>query len=147
MEMRASLIFAGVNLALSISLVRLIGPVGAPLGTACAGVLAAVLFLEAFRRQLAGRFDLDPVRPLVVPTVAAVFAGVTGYAALAATRFWALPAGRLGAVVELVATAVPFGMVYAAGVLRRSVLDDYDHRVARETWTIALSAIGRGANR
>ena len=147
MEMRASLIFAGANLTLSISLVQLFGPVGAPLGTACSGVLAAVLFLGAFRRQLAGRFDLDPVGPLVVPSVAALLAGVAGAAGLAATRFWSLPAGRPGAVVELIFASVPFTAVYLAGVLRASLLDEYDHRVVRETWTIALSAIGRGANR
>jgi O-antigen/teichoic acid export membrane protein len=147
MEMRASLVSAGVNIAASLALVRVFGAVGAPLGTACAGVLGSIVFLRAFRRKVAGRFDLDPIRPLVVPTVAAAFAGVSGFAGLALARMWSLPEGRPGAVIELTLAAVPFLCVYLAGVFRTSLLDDYDHRVARETWAIARTALGRPGQR
>jgi len=148
MEMRASLVSAGVNVALSFALVRAFGAAGAPLGTACAGVLGSIVFLDAFRRKVAGRFDLDPIRPFAVPAVAAAIAGAAGFAGLTSARLWSLPDGRPGAAIELVLAAVPFGCVYLAGVLRTSLLDDYDHRVARETWAIARAALGRsGAER
>lgn len=143
MEMKASLVLAAVNLALSIALVRRFGPVGAALGTACSGLLAGILFLGAFRRQIAGRFDLDPIRSLTVPTVAAVFAATAGLGGSLAARMWNLPGGRVGALVELVFVGVPFSLVYLAGVMRTSVLDEYDQRVARETWSIARAAFGR----
>ena len=143
MEMKASLVLAGVNLTLSIFLVRRFGPLGAPIGTACSGLLAAILFLGSFRRKIAGRFDLDPIRSLTVPTVAAAFAAAAGLGGLVAARMWDLPAGRTGALVEILCVAVPFGLVYMAGVMRTSVLDEYDQRVARETWAIARAAFGR----
>jgi O-antigen/teichoic acid export membrane protein len=147
MEMRASMVMAGANLLLSIGLVRWIGAVGAPLGSACAGLLGGGVFLALFRRGISNRFDLDPVRPIARPFLAAGLASAGALAGLCLARWLEVPGGRVGALAELVLAGVPFCAVYLAAVLRSSLLDEYDHRVARETWALASAPFRTGASR
>jgi len=143
MEMRASLLMAGLNVVLSLALVPILGPLGAPLGTCVAGIAGGLCFLVAFRKEVAGRFRLDPLRPLAAPAAAAAIAAIAGAAGLMSCAALQVQEGRAGDLARLAATAVPFLAVYLLALRKLSPIDALDRRVARETWLMARGSIGR----
>jgi O-antigen/teichoic acid export membrane protein len=136
MEMRASAVMAAANLILSIVLVHLLGSRGAPIGSAVAGISGGACFLFAFRRA-AGDYGFRPLAPLIRPAAAAIAAAAAAIACRYAASTLSLPEGRLGALAMLCAAGVPFVAVYALAVLRGGLIDEFDQRVVRETWSLA----------
>ncbi len=143
LEMRAGLLMAAANAALTFALVPLLGAVGAPIATCAAGLAGGLCFLALFRREVSASWGLDPLGPMIAPALSAALAAAGAAGGLFLLHLAAAPAGRGGALLEALASGVPFLALYAAGIFKGSLIDEYDQRLARETWTLARTALFR----
>ncbi|MEU6078411.1 oligosaccharide flippase family protein [Micromonospora sp. NPDC047074] len=143
LETRYVLLSVAINLALTVPLLMVVGPLGVPLSTALGVVVASVYFLAHFHRA-----TVRPVRPMVAvlwpPLVAAAVAGLATHALTAL-----LPdgQGRLGAALA-VTTRGGLTLVLAGTLL---VLCGYlgadDRSRLRSLAGTARSAVGPLAGR
>ncbi len=143
LEMKAGLIMAAANVALTFALIPLIGPVGAPIGSCAAGLAGGLCFLVFFMREVSAPWGLDPLGPMLAPAISAGVAALGGAGGALLLRAFVTPSGRMGALLEILASGIPFVVIYAAGIFKGSLIDEYDQRVARETWSVARAALSR----
>ena len=123
-QARQSAIQLAVNVASSLTLLVLIGPLGAPLGTSLALVVGAAVFAYSFH-SLLDLSSLDLFREAAgIPLVASLTAGASGY--LVASGITA--DDRLGALWSLTVNGLVFGIVYLAVCLRTALLSRADLR-------------------
>jgi hypothetical protein len=86
---------------------------------------------------------LSVLAPMRGPAIASALAGFTAWACGLGLAHMHTVDGRAGALLDLVATGLTFGAVYLLVVFRGRVLDEFDVRVARETWALARVQGGR----
>ena len=119
-----------LNLALNLTLVRLLGYRGLALGTAIAAIVNAALLYWLLSRRIGG---LDGRRLLGALGKIAVAAGLMGVAVLAVhhglERAWPQP-GSLAALARLTAS-IATGVVVVAVAARALRLDDWDAALGR----------------
>lgn len=112
-QMRAMLVQAAVNVALSTVLVLQYGFAGAVTGTAVATLFGAVLFFRMYGRRLVP----DPLRLLawivVRPVACGIASGAVTWLAFASVLHAAGTAGRAVLAGSLVASGVVYFLVYA----------------------------------
>jgi len=135
MEMKASLIMAVVNIALTVVLVRQFGPRGAAAGSACAGLVGGVAFFLLIRKTVS-RYRLHPFRAMAGPATAAVLAGLAAWSAGLFLSPHFPDAGRQGAFLFLLVSGVVFALVYLPALFMGGFLDKYDQKIARDTWSL-----------
>lgn len=111
-ETRYALVAAGLNVALAVPFLLVFGPVGVPLATAVAYVLATAYFFWHFHRA-SGRALTSLVAAVWKPYAAA---GTTVALAFTAAGFFPDPSGRFGAAVA-VASRAAFVVALATGTL------------------------------
>jgi O-antigen/teichoic acid export membrane protein len=142
-EMISALIILGLNISLSITLIILLGFIGALIGTSVSAVIGSLYFMNRFHKHIKRTIISFLIGVCMKPFFACVIAVLMSFTIDFLFYFLAFsPSGRTGYLIYLSLKGIIFSGTYLLFIFTVKYLDEYDKEVFLSAIKFPLSKFG-----